>query len=125
MPRYFRAGDAIAGQRIAANFRRFISKGILDAGVLGAICYRAKLKGSAYCVIDRCLRGSVADGVQKSNIHLARGDSLKGEQIISEFGKKRATTVTAGTSAHRIQRTVFEDDAFCIIDLPFESVRKR
>lgn len=124
MTKYYNAGDAIVGERIASRFRKInIYSGVINKGVLGFRCFRAKLRGNVFCVIDKCLEISILNSIKKTGIHFDNGDSLKGEQILTEFSKGRKHSLTQGSSSHRIQTTVFENNVYCVIDLPFESVR--
>ncbi|MCK4223825.1 MAG: hypothetical protein KAX39_01510 [candidate division Zixibacteria bacterium] len=122
MAKYYEAGDAIAGERIAAWFRGIDLKGQVNKGVLGSRCFRAKLRGNVFCVIEKCLLLSAIRSLKKPNIHLSRGNSLKAKQIMTEFGKMRKPSLIHGSSSHRIRTTTFEDKVYCVIDLPFEAV---
>ncbi|MCK4404542.1 MAG: hypothetical protein KAW02_05570 [candidate division Zixibacteria bacterium] len=125
MAKYYEAGDAIAGKRIAAWFRGMDLKSEIDKGVLGSRCFRAKLRGNVFCVIEKCLALSVIRSLKKPNIHLSRGDSLKAKQIMTEFGKMRRQSLVQGSSSHRIRTTTFEDKVYCVIDMPFEAVKNQ
>jgi len=123
MTKYSSAGDAIVGERIASRFRKVNIMEVINKGVLGFRCFRAKLRGNVFCVIDKCLEVSVHNSIKKPNIHFNKGDALKGEQILTEFGKRRKLSLAQGSSSHRIQTTVFENNVYCVIDLPFEFLR--
>jgi|GEM_PF-1507652 len=123
MPTYFKQAEAIAGERIASSFRRIHVRGAISKGVLGFRCFQAKLRTNVFCVIDKCLEAEVSVFLKRSNVHVKRGDSLKAEQIVAEFGGRRKLSIAHGSSTHQIQRTVFEHKVYCVIDLPFEPLR--
>lgn len=125
MIKYFDSGDAIAGERIAASFRKINQKGTINKGILGERCSWAKLRGNVFCVVEKCLEADFINRLQRPNMHLEKGDCLKAEQIISQFGKMRRSFVTTGSSTHQIQTAIFEDKAYCVVDLPFEPVREK
>ncbi len=125
MKKFVNVGDAIAGERISASFRKIDIKGIIPKGFLGDRCLWAKLQVNVFCVVEKCLEASLVNTLKITNLHLDKGDCLLGDRVISQFGKMRRPLLTAGTSNHRIQRIVFEDKVLCRIDIAFQFVQKQ
>ena len=51
------------------------------------------------------------------------GATIRGEKVTAQFRKMSRTTVTHGSSKHKIQRAKLEGSVLCVIDRPLNYIR--
>ena len=51
------------------------------------------------------------------------GAAIRGEKVTAQFRKMSRTTVTHGSSTHKIQRAKLEGSVLCVIDRPLNYIR--
>ena len=57
-------------------------------------------------------------------IHYELGETLKAERIAARARKWGNLRVEQGSSSHRIQTSMLEGDAYCVIEKPLRGVKR-
>ena len=108
------AGSSIAGERIAAQARKFVPKpSVVIGGITKESCL---LTGNACCFVERALEIRKTPPTTKDKKPAASPPNcIYGHTIVGQARSISYVGLTTGSSKHKIQKYALRGDAYCVI----------